>query len=74
MANFIQSTFNPINYIALASAFLGCAFVGNNFITHVFDMLGLFGFMSIFGIFNDYSKNFSTIEISVGFFRPLHLF
>ena len=71
MANFIQSTFNPINYIALASAFLGCAFVGNNFITHVFDMPGLFGFMSIFGIFNDYGKNFSTIEISVGFFQTI---
>lgn len=38
-----------INYLALASAFSGAAYVFNNFITFVFDMPGLFGTLSLIG-------------------------
>ena len=38
-----------LNYLALASAFSGAAYVANNFITFAFDMPGLFGTLSLVG-------------------------
>lgn len=61
-----------LNYFALASAFSGCAYVANNFITHVFEMPGLFGFLNFIG-FSQFvvQKEFTSIEAGIGFIQAL---
>ena len=39
-----------LHFIALSSAFLGCAFVLNNFLTYIYDLPGAFGTLSMIGI------------------------
>ena len=48
-----------IYYSAFVSAFLGVAFVINNFLTYIFDLPGLFGTLAFlgFGFFEITSQN-----------------
>ena len=41
---------NLIHYIALTSAFLGAVFVGNNFLTYIFDVPGVSGTLALIGL------------------------
>ncbi len=51
MPNSILNVKNILNYLALASAFSGAAYVANNFITFTLDMPGLFGFLAVIGLY-----------------------
>lgn len=55
-----------INYLALASAFSGAAYVFNNFITFVFDMPGLFGTLSLIGFDLEAPETSGAIAAIVG--------
>ena len=55
-----------VNYIALASAFSGAAYVINNFITFVFDMPGLFGTLSMIGFDLDAPNNSGAVASIIG--------
>ena len=75
MSEFKFNSYNFINYFALASALSGCAYVANNFITHVFDMPGLFGFLDLIGVTQFYEKpSYEGVAIAIGFFQSLIYF
>ena len=75
MSEFKFNSYTFINYFALASALSGCAYVANNFITHVFDMPGLFGFLDLIGVTQFYEKSsYEGLAIAIGFFQSLTYF
>ena len=43
-------TMNLLHYSALTSAFLGAAFVANNFLTYIFGLPGLYGTLAMLGL------------------------
>ena len=70
MSEFKFNSYTFINYFALASALSGCAYVANNFITHVYDMPGLFGFLDLIGVTQFYEKSsYEGLAIAIGFFQ-----
>jgi len=63
---------NFLNYLALASAFSGGAYVANNFITFIFDMPGLFGFFAVIGLqLGNYNTDYSGLAMLVGALQSL---
>ena len=45
-----------MHYIAIASALAGTAFVLNNFLTYVYELPGLYGFLNHFGASFDFPE------------------
>ena len=63
---------DSIHYIALASALAGAAFVLNNFLTYIYDLPGLFGFLNLLGTNFDFpERNYSSFQIAVGALQSL---
>ena len=63
---------NFLNYLALASAFSGAVYVVNNFITFVFDMPGLFGFLGVLGLqLGNDSAEYSGLALMIGALQSL---
>ena len=64
---------NPLHYVALVSAFLGAAFVANNFLTYIFGLPGLFGTLSMIGIpfFDTGGQNYGLLQGFLGIFQTL---
>ena len=59
-----------LHYIALASAFLSAAFVGNNFLTYIFDLPGLYGSLATVGIvLGDAPDGFGGLKLLVGWLQ-----
>jgi len=63
---------NFLNYLALASAFSGAAYVANNFITFIFNMPGLFGFLGALGLpLSNSGSDYSGLALMVGALQSL---
>lgn len=63
---------NFLNYLALASAFSGAAYVANNFITFIFNMPGLFGFLGVLGLpLSNSGSDYSGLALMVGALQSL---
>ena len=56
---------NALHYIALVSAFLGAAFVCNNFLTFIFDLPGVSGTLALLGanLFEPAKNAISVFEL-----------
>ena len=66
------SLMDLVHFIALSSAFLGVAFVINNFVTYIFDFPGLFGTLALFGInFTSENSSYSFFAYIIGFFQSI---
>ena len=59
---------NILHYIALASAFLGVAFVCNNFLTFIFDLPGVSGTLALLGanLFEPVQSQYSSRDYAFG--------
>ena len=59
---------NILHYIALASAFLGAAFVCNNFLTFIFDLPGVSGTLALVGanLFEPVQSQYSSSDYAFG--------
>ena len=65
-------TRHMLHYIAVASATAGGVFVLNNFLTYIFELPGLYGFLNQFGANLDFpSKDYSVLALILGFFQSL---
>ena len=61
-----------LHYTAVASATAGGVFVLNNFLTYIFELPGLYGFLNQFGANLDFpSKDYSVLALILGFFQSL---
>ena len=58
---------NLLHYLAVASALAAGAFVTNNFLTYIFDLPGLYGFLNQFGANFDFpEREYSAFALVVG--------
>ena len=56
----------------IASAIAGGVFVLNNFLTYIFELPGLYGFLNVLGADFDFpKKDYSTFILILGFFQSL---
>jgi TRAP-type mannitol/chloroaromatic compound transport system permease small subunit len=63
---------NFMHYIAISSALCGTAFVLNNFLTYIYELPGLFGFLNHFGADFDFPKrDYSFLQIGIGAIQSL---
>ena len=64
---------NILHYIALASAFLGAAFVCNNFLTFIFDLPGVSGTLALLGanLFEPVKTQYSSGAYALGLLQVL---
>ena len=61
-----------MHYIAISSALCGTAFVLNNFLTYIYELPGLFGFLNHFGADFDFPKrDYSFLQIGIGAIQSL---
>ena len=61
-----------IHYIAIVSALASAAFVLNNFLTYIFDLPGLYGFLNYFGTNFDFpDRDYSFFQVAVGSLQSL---
>ena len=66
------SGYSILHFIALSSAFLGAAFVVNNFLTYVFDLPGLYGTLAAIGIeLGDSKTGYSGGALFIGVLQSL---
>ncbi len=64
---------NIIHYIALASAFLGAVFVGNNFLTYIFDFPGVSGTLAPIGlnVYKPVSESYTAGAYVIGMIQTV---
>ncbi len=63
---------DSMHYIAIASALGGSAFVLNNFLTYIYELPGLFGFLNHFGAdFEFPERNYSLFQVAIGALQSL---
>ena len=63
---------NLLHYVAVVSALAGAAFVINNFLTYIFDLPGLYGFLNQFGAGFDFpERDYSGFALAVGLLQSL---
>lgn len=61
-----------MHYIAISSALCGTAFVLNNFLTYIYELPGLFGFLNHFGADFDFpERDYSFLQIGIGAIQSL---
>jgi len=62
-----------IYYSVFVSAFLGVAFVVNNFLTYIFDLPGLFGTLAFlgFGYFDITNQDYSGVFLFFGIIQSI---
>ena len=61
-----------LHYTAVASATAGGVFVLNNFLTYIFELPGLYGFLNQFGANLDFpTKDYSVLALILGFFQSV---
>ena len=58
---------DSMHYIAIASALAGAAFVLNNFLTYIYELPGLYGFLNYFGANFDFpEREYSFLKVTLG--------
>lgn len=63
---------NSLHYIAVASALAGGVFVLNNFLTYIFELPGLYGFLNQFGASFDFpERDYSGFDLFLGAVQSL---
>ena len=63
---------DSMHYIAIASALAGTAFVFNNFLTYVYELPGLYGFLNHFGANFDFpERDYSLLKVTLGALQSL---
>ena len=63
---------DSMHYIAIASALAGAAFVLNNFLTYIYELPGLYGFLNYFGANFDFpERDYSILKVTLGALQSL---
>ena len=63
---------DSMHYIAIASALGGAAFVFNNFLTYIYELPGLYGFLNHFGANFDFpERDYTFSKVILGAMQSL---